>query len=145
MLTWKWMKGILNFDLRSALNQRSDFGDDEEKERLKVAKLLAFASSAGTVAWNKFSQIWLLSVGLSPTQAGVLKSVGLLAKTGAQPMWAAIADMEIPARFNPNLRTTSMHATAVISIVLSLVLLEALRRYVFDILFISARIGFSST
>ena len=77
--------------------------------------MLAFASSAGSVAWNKFSQIWFLSVGLSPTETGFLKSVGeqpsgslwnesdvtivragQLAKTAAQPMWAAIADMELP-------------------------------------------------
>jgi len=37
------------------------------KARLKLAKVLSFASGAGMVAWNKFSSLWLLSVGLSPT------------------------------------------------------------------------------
>lgn len=44
-------------------------------------------------------------------------------------MWAAIADMELPARLHPGLKPVSMHATAAFSIVLSLVFLEALRRY----------------
>jgi hypothetical protein len=49
---------------------------DVTKMMKQVAKMLAFASSAGSVAWNKFSQIWLLSVGLSPTEAGLVKSIG---------------------------------------------------------------------
>ena len=35
--------------------------------RLRLAKALSFSSGAGMVAWNKFSSLWLLSVGLTPT------------------------------------------------------------------------------
>eukprot|EP00960_Hanusia_phi_P025617 745770-Hanusia_phi.AAC.2 len=86
----------------------------EVSRRLKVAKILSFSSGASMVAWNKFSTLWLLSVGLTPAQVsgaaggggpvrvslqtGVLKSVGLVAKAICQPAWAAIADLKVPAR-----------------------------------------------
>ena len=40
----------------------------EVSRRLKVAKILSFSSGASMVAWNKFSTLWLLSVGLTPAQ-----------------------------------------------------------------------------
>mmetsp|Transcript_23494 Transcript_23494/g.76510 ORF Transcript_23494/g.76510 Transcript_23494/m.76510 type:complete len:489 (+) Transcript_23494:229-1695(+) len=100
----------------------------EVSRRLKVAKILSFSSGASMVAWNKFSTLWLLSVGLTPAQTGVMKSVGLIAKAICQPAWAAIADLKIPARIHPSLESVSSHFTAILSTVFSLVMMEALRR-----------------
>jgi len=100
----------------------------EVSRRLKVAKILSFSSGASMVAWNKFSTLWLLSVGLTPAQTGVLKSVGLVAKAICQPAWAAIADLKVPARIHPSLESVSSHFTAVLSTVVSLIMMEALRR-----------------
>ena len=41
--------------------------DKDVVARLRLAKALSFSSGAGMVAWNKFSSLWLLSVGLTPT------------------------------------------------------------------------------
>ena len=136
----------------------------------QVAKMLAFASSAGSVAWNKFSGIWLLSVGLSPTEAGLLKSVGdqslfkskatrcsrwhclgrpigqnwSTADVGSNSWYGTarhvmltfydktVADGMLnvsAARLHPGLRPVSMHSTAAFSIILSIFVLEALRRW----------------
>ena len=94
--------------------------------RLRVAKALSFFSGAGMVAWNKFSSLWLLSVGLSPAQVGLLKTAGLVAKSICQPVWALLADMRVPARLYPALAPVSLHVIALCSGLLSLVLMEVL-------------------
>ena len=94
--------------------------------RLRVAKALSFFSGAGMVAWNKFSSLWLLSVGLSPAQVGLLKTAGLVAKSICQPVWALLADMRVPARLHPALAPVSLHVIALCSGLLSLVLMEVL-------------------
>lgn len=65
------------------------------------------------VAWNKFSVIWFMSVGLTPQQAGALKSLGQLCKLFAQPAWAALADMHVLAKCHRVFEHTHMHLLAV--------------------------------
>ena len=96
--------------------------------RLRLAKLLSFTSGAGMVAWNKFSSLWLLSVGLSPTEVGVLKTSGLLAKSVCQPLWALLADFRTPARIHPALAPVSLHFVAICSGILSLLFMELLHQ-----------------
>jgi len=98
------------------------------RERLKLAKAISFASGAGMVAWNKFASLWLLSIGLTPTEVGVLKSAGLVSKSVCQPMWAIMSDMKLPALIHPALAPVSLHFVAICSCVLSLLLMEVLRQ-----------------
>ena len=76
---------------------------------------------------NKFASLWLLSVGFSPAEIGVMKSVGLVAKSIAQPLWALLADLQVPARIHPALSPVSLHFVAIFSSLLSLAFMELLR------------------
>ena len=68
-----------------------------------------------------FSVLWFMSVGLTPAQAGFLKSLGQMCKLVAQPAWAALADMRILVKCHKVFENTHMHVLAVISLLLSLV------------------------
>ena len=58
-----------------------------------MAKAIMFINSAGTVVWNRFSTVYFLSIGMSPSEVGALKSASLVCKSVAQPLWAATADI----------------------------------------------------
>ncbi|KAJ8600860.1 hypothetical protein CTAYLR_008208 [Chrysophaeum taylorii] len=60
------------------------------------AKVLSFAYSGSSVAWNRFCSLWLLKCGYAPRQVGAMKSLSLLAKLVAQPLWAGTADVGSP-------------------------------------------------
>ena len=105
-----------------------DADREDVRTRLRIAKMLSFTSGAGMVAWNKFASLWLLSVGLSPTQVGVLKTTGLAAKSVCQPVWALLADFKVPARIHPSLAPASLHCIAIFSGILSLLFMELLHR-----------------
>jgi hypothetical protein len=99
------------------------------RRHLRLAKALAFSSGAGMVAWNKFASLWLLSIGVTPAQTGTLKSVGLIAKALAQPLWAALVDMRVFGLVHPSLGVVSNHLAAICSTVFSLITMEILRRF----------------
>ena len=80
------------------------------------AKLLSFAYSASNVSWNRFCNMWLLKCGFSPREVGLMKSLSLIGKLVAQPLWAAVADAGSP----PDVLAAS--------VVASCVALECLRR-----------------
>lgn len=56
------------------------------------AKGLAFTSNMSSVAWGRYQGVYLDSLGCSVAANGVLRACGLLAKFGATPAWAALAD-----------------------------------------------------
>lgn len=89
----------------------------QQVERLTTthAKILSFSYSASSVAWNRFCSLWLLKCGYLPRQVGAMKSLSLVGKLVAQPVWAAFADAGNPA------------AVLVVSIILSTGTLECLR------------------
>uniref|UniRef100_A0A7S3NF87 Major facilitator superfamily associated domain-containing protein n=1 Tax=Aureoumbra lagunensis TaxID=44058 RepID=A0A7S3NF87_9STRA len=91
------------------------FGTTTSKLTTFDAKVLSFAYSASSVAWNRFCSLWLLKCGFSPRQVGFMKSLSLVGKLSAQPAWAAAADSGSP----PHVLT--------LSIVLSVLALELLR------------------
>ncbi|KAH8067943.1 hypothetical protein JL721_7162 [Aureococcus anophagefferens] len=55
------------------------------------AKLLSFSYSASGVSWNRFCNMWLLKSGFSPREVGLMKSLSLVGKFVAQPVWAGTA------------------------------------------------------
>ena len=61
------------------------------------AKALSFAYNASNVTWNRFCNMWLLKCGFSPREVGAMKSMSLVGKFFAQPIWAATADAGAPA------------------------------------------------
>ena len=79
------------------------------------AKVLNFAYSASGVSWNRFCNMWLLQCGFSPREVGLMKSLSLLGKLVAQPVWAGTADAGSP----PFVLT--------VSVVVSMLTLEGLR------------------
>ena len=95
----------------------------------QVAKMLSFAQGTSQVAWNQFSQLWMISAGFTPTQAGTLKTVSMLAKSLAQPGWAAAVDLRFLGRLHPSLERASPHAAVILSTGFSLVIMEVLRRF----------------
>jgi len=116
--------------------------------RLYVAKVLSFSSGASMVAWNKFSTLWLLSIGLTPATTGLLKSAGLVAKTVSQPAWAAIADMKLMGRINPAWAHLSSHWLAILTTIASMVFLEIFHQLAATMpltILIVARLGWSIT
>lgn len=91
--------------------------DDDVSVRLTTthAKVLSFGYSASSVAWNRFCSLWLLKCGFLPRQVGVMKSLSLVGKLLAQPVWAGTADAGNPP------------AVLAVSIVLSTLTLEMVR------------------
>ena len=55
------------YDKEETGRSSSGSADSNAVARLRLAKALSFSSGAGMVAWNKFSSLWLLSVGFTPT------------------------------------------------------------------------------
>jgi hypothetical protein len=66
---------------------------DKETIDLFVAKALFFSGSMSTVGWNRFQAIFYLNNGLTPSQIGILKSLGLMMKFVGEPFWCLIADL----------------------------------------------------
>ena len=95
--------------------------------RLYVAKVLSFAHGASQVAWSQFSTLWLISVGFTPSQTGILKTLAMLSKTISQPLWAALADMRFMSWVHPSLERTSPHIAAMLSLLMTVVIMEVLR------------------
>ena len=73
---------------------------EREKRAAKLstldAKLLSFSYSASGVSWNRFCNMWLLKSGFSPREVGLMKSLSLVGKFVAQPVWAGTADAGSP-------------------------------------------------
>ena len=73
---------------------------EREKRAAKLstldAKLLSFSYSASGVSWNRFCNVWLLKSGFSPREVGLMKSLSLVGKFVAQPVWAGTADAGSP-------------------------------------------------
>jgi hypothetical protein len=61
--------------------------------KLILAKLLFFATAMASVGWQRFQNIFYLEQGLSPSQIGELKSLGLLLKFLGEPFWCLVADL----------------------------------------------------
>jgi len=61
--------------------------------KLILAKLLFFATAMASVGWQRFQNIFYLEQGLSPSQIGELKSLGLLLKFFGEPFWCLVADL----------------------------------------------------
>ena len=80
------------------------------------AKVLSFCYSGSMVSWNRFCSLWLLKCGFSPREVGLMKSLSLVGKLIAQPLWAGSADVGAPADVLMG------------SVVASVATLEALRR-----------------
>jgi hypothetical protein len=57
------------------------------------AKLLFFLSSLSTVGWNRFQNSFFIDKGLSNSQIGSLKSLGLLCKAVGEPILSLSADL----------------------------------------------------
>jgi len=92
----------------------------QKKQRSKLAtldaKILSFCYSGSMVSWNRFCSLWLLKCGFSPREVGLMKSLSLVGKLIAQPLWAGSADVGAPADVLMG------------SVVASVATLEALRR-----------------
>ena len=106
---------------RRQWKQKKDLLPERKKRNARMlttfhAKLLSFGYSASGVAWNRFCSLWLLKCGFSPRQVGAMKSLSLVGKLLAQPMWAACAD----SKGNPPF-------VLAVSIGLSMLALELLR------------------
>ena len=112
-------------DHRPTSIDSSSFGSS----RLHVAKVLSFAHGASQVAWSQFSTLWLISVGFTPSQTGILKTLAMLSKTLSQPLWAALADLRFMGWIHPSLDRTSPHVAAMVSLVLTVAIMEVLRNY----------------
>ena len=73
----------------------------QKKHRSKLAtldaKILSFCYSGSMVSWNRFCSLWLLKCGFSPREVGLMKSLSLVGKLIAQPLWAGSADVGAPA------------------------------------------------
>ena len=73
----------------------------QKKPRGKLAtldaKILSFCYSGSMVSWNRFCSLWLLKCGFSPREVGLMKSLSLVGKLIAQPLWAGSADVGAPA------------------------------------------------
>lgn len=60
---------------------------------LLIAKALFFCVQMGGVGWNRFQTIFYLSHGLTATQVGQLKTIGLILKFFGEPFWCLVADL----------------------------------------------------
>lgn len=80
------------------------------------AKVLSFCYSGSMVSWNRFCTLWLLKCGFSPREVGLMKSLSLVGKLIAQPLWAGKADVGAPSD------------VLACSVLASVATLEALRR-----------------
>jgi hypothetical protein len=85
--------------------------DKDVVARLRLAKALSFSSGAGMVAWNKFSSLWLLSVGLTPTGfCSLCVCTLLLALIGSFPTFLIVSMRKRCGNgvYQPELRRTSL-------------------------------------
>jgi len=60
---------------------------------LVLAKSLFFATAMAGVGWQRFQNIYYLQQGLTPSQIGALKSLGLVLKIVGEPFWCLVADL----------------------------------------------------
>ena len=108
---------------------RDEYHPLPTRAHLKLAKLLSFTHGLSQVAWSQFSTLWLMSVGFSPSQTGVLKTVSMVGKAFAQPLWAAVADLLPMHRIHPKLQSLGLHAAVITSLAMTIASTEALRIY----------------
>jgi MFS family permease len=63
---------------------------------LTLTKLAVFLATISQAGWNRFSSIYLLSAGFTPSQIGQVKSTSQVAKVLAQPIWGILSDVYNP-------------------------------------------------
>ena len=63
---------------------------------LTLTKLAVFLATISQAGWNRFSSIYLLSAGFTPSQIGQVKSTSQVAKVLAQPIWGILCDVYNP-------------------------------------------------
>eukprot|EP00755_Sulcionema_specki_P030210 Sspe_Gene.93848::Locus_66348_Transcript_1_3_Confidence_0.778_Length_437::g.93848::m.93848 len=76
-----------------------------------------FLNTCAAVPWGRYKTIYYLSLGMSATQIGTVRSGALLAKLLGWPLWGAVADS-----------TSNLRNTLVASVALATISLEYLRR-----------------
>jgi predicted MFS family arabinose efflux permease len=59
---------------------------------LILSKVLFFSTALSTVGWNRFQNNFFIDHGLSNTDIGMLKSIGLLTKIVGEPVLCVVAD-----------------------------------------------------
>jgi predicted MFS family arabinose efflux permease len=70
--------------------------EKRKANNLLLAKVLYFSNSMGSVAWNRFQNLFFLGKGIHPHQIGQLKSLGLALKVFGEPFFCFIADCTDP-------------------------------------------------
>lgn len=73
-----------------------------------AAKLLLIVTTAAAVPWGRFATVFFLNSGLSASNLGILRVIGLVGKVLAYPAWGVIAD-----------RTGDIRLTLLASVLLS--------------------------
>mmetsp|Transcript_25921 Transcript_25921/g.46985 ORF Transcript_25921/g.46985 Transcript_25921/m.46985 type:complete len:449 (-) Transcript_25921:265-1611(-) len=63
---------------------------------LTLIKLAIFFQTASQAGWSRFSSIYMLSQGFTPSQIGRIKSTSQIAKALAQPIWGVMSDITDP-------------------------------------------------
>ena len=88
---------------------------DFKARNLIIAKALFFCGCMSTVGWGRFQNIFYLQSGLTASQVGTLKSIGLTLKFIGEPLWVMIADL------------TDQKMVFTISILIQILTMEMLR------------------
>eukprot|EP00755_Sulcionema_specki_P030211 Sspe_Gene.93850::Locus_66348_Transcript_2_3_Confidence_0.778_Length_405::g.93850::m.93850 len=73
---------------------------------LWLPKAIYFLNTCAAVPWGRYKTIYYLSLGMSATQIGTVRSGALLAKLLGWPLWGAVADS------TSNLRNTLVASNA---------------------------------
>jgi predicted MFS family arabinose efflux permease len=80
--------------LRSQSDEKVNSMDNYVKRKnLISAKALFFTTAMCGVGWSRFQNNFYLDNGLTTTEIGTLKSVGLLLKVIGEPFWSMVADL----------------------------------------------------
>jgi MFS transporter, PPP family, 3-phenylpropionic acid transporter len=81
----------LNDDI--VINEMSTPEDQKIFRNLAIAKMIFFCGSMGGVGWSRFQNVFYLEHGMSGSQIGILKSIGMMLKIFGEPFWCIVADV----------------------------------------------------
>lgn len=70
--------------------------DDPRLRTLAPVKIAVFLHTISQAGWNRFSGVYMLGHGFTPSQIGRIKSTSQIAKVLAQPFWGIISDATDP-------------------------------------------------
>jgi len=91
---------LLHGDKNDADDDKSAYETDNrnhnDRHPLTLLKTTVFLSTISQAGWNRFSAVYMLSHGFTPSQIGKINSLSNIAKAIAQPFWGVLSDATGP-------------------------------------------------